>query len=65
MREAIRKLKKAKVESVAVCFLFSFLNPDHEKRAGELIREEWPEVFLSLSHEVIPQYREYERFITT
>ena len=65
VREAIRKLKKAKVESVAVCFLFSFLNPDHEKRVGELVREEWPEVFLSLSHEVIPQYREYERFSTT
>ena len=65
VREAIRKLKRAGVEAVAVCFMFSFLNPAHEKRAGEIIREEWPEVFLSLSHEVIPQYREYERFTTT
>ena len=65
VRAAIAKLRKAKVEAVAVCFMFSFLNPAHEKRVGEIIREEWPEVFLSLSHEVIPQYREYERFSTT
>ena len=65
VREAVAKLKKAKVEAVAVCFMFSFLNPVHEKRVGEIIREEWPEIFLSLSHEVIPQYREYERFSTT
>ena len=65
VRAAIRKLKKAGVEAVAVCFMFSFLNPAHERRAGEIVREEWPEVFLSLSHEIIPQYREYERFSTT
>ncbi|MEE8433901.1 MAG: hydantoinase/oxoprolinase family protein [bacterium] len=65
VRQAVRKLKKSGVESVAVCLMFSFLNPDHEKRIGEIVREEWPEVFLSLSHEVIPQYREYERFSTT
>lgn len=65
VRAAVRKLKASKVEAVAVCFMFSFLNPIHEKRAGEIVREEWPDVYLSLSHEVIPQYREYERFSTT
>ncbi len=65
VRRAVAKLKRAGVESVAVCFMFSFLNPAHEKRAGEIIREEWPEVYLSLSHEIIPQYREYERFSST
>ena len=65
VREAVRRLKKSGVEAVAVCFMFSFLNPQHEKRAGEIVAEEWPEVFLSLSHQVIPQYREYERFSTT
>lgn len=65
VREAVRKLKKAKVESVAICLMFSFLNPEHEQHIGRIVREEWPEVYLSLSHEVIPQYREYERFSTT
>ncbi len=65
VRDSVRKLKESGVEAVAVCFMFSFLNPEHEKRAGEIIREEWPDVYMSLSHEVIPQYREYERFSTT
>ena len=65
VREAVRRLKKARVEAVAVCLMFSFLNPEHEQRIGEIVREEWPEIYLSLSHEVIPQYREYERFSTT
>jgi N-methylhydantoinase A/oxoprolinase/acetone carboxylase beta subunit len=65
VRAAVAKLKAANVEAVAICFLFSFLNPAHEKRAAAIVREEWPAVFLSVSHEVIPQYREYERFSTT
>ncbi|MSP52012.1 MAG: hydantoinase/oxoprolinase family protein [Alphaproteobacteria bacterium] len=62
---AIRKLKAAGVESVAVCFLFSFLNPRHEKRVKALLKREFKEAFLSTSHEVVPLYREYERFATT
>ena len=65
VRAAVAKLKRAKVDAIAVCFMFAFLNPAHEKRAGEIVRAEWPEVYLSLSHEIIPQYREYERFSTT
>jgi N-methylhydantoinase A/oxoprolinase/acetone carboxylase beta subunit len=63
-REQVRKLKEAGVEAVSVCFLFSFLNPAHEARVAEIVREEFPEAFLSVSSEVLPQYREYERFST-
>ncbi|UGS39138.1 hydantoinase/oxoprolinase family protein [Capillimicrobium parvum] len=63
-REQVRKLKEAGVEAVAVCFLFSFLNNAHEARVAEIVREEFPEAFLSVSSEVLPQYREYERFST-
>ena len=64
-RNAVRRLVASGVEAIAVCFLFSFLNPVHERRVGEIIAEEAPGVLVSLSHEVIPQYREYERFSTT
>ena len=63
-RELVRKLKDSKVDAIAVCFLFSFKNPQHEERVKEIIQEEFPGVFLSISNEVIPQYREYERFST-
>ena len=63
-REQVRRLKDAGVEAVAVCFLFSFLNPEHEARVAEIVREEFPDAFLSVSSEVLPQYREYERFST-
>lgn len=65
VRQAVRKMKKDKVEAIAVCFLFSFLNPAHEQRVKEIIKEEYPEVYISLSSEVLPQFREYERFTTT
>jgi N-methylhydantoinase A/oxoprolinase/acetone carboxylase beta subunit len=63
-REQVRRLRKAGVEAVAVCFLFSFLNAEHEARVAEIVRDEFPEAFLSVSSEVLPQYREYERFST-
>ena len=63
-RQRVRQLKDAGVDAVAVCFLFSFLNPVHERRVAEIVREEFPEAFLSVSSEVVPQYREYERFST-
>jgi 5-oxoprolinase (ATP-hydrolysing) len=64
VRAAVRQLKAAGVEAVAVCFLFSFLNPAHERRAKEIVLEEFPEAFLSVRHEVLPQYREYEGLST-
>ncbi|RWR26949.1 hydantoinase/oxoprolinase family protein [Sinirhodobacter populi] len=62
----IAELKAApKVESIAVCLLFSFLNPVHEKRVAAAIRAELPDVYVSISSEVQPEFREYERFSTT
>ena len=64
VRDRVRGLREAGVEAVAVCFLHSFLNPAHEQRVKEIVREEFPDCYLSVSHEVLPQYREYERFST-
>jgi 5-oxoprolinase (ATP-hydrolysing) len=64
VRERVRKLKAAGVEAVAVCLLHSYLNPDHERRVKEIVLEEFPECYLSVSHEVLPLYREFERFST-
>jgi N-methylhydantoinase A/oxoprolinase/acetone carboxylase beta subunit len=64
-RAAARTLREAGVKSVAVCFLNSYVNPEHELRARSLVAEEFPEAKVSLSHEVVNQYREYERFSTT
>ena len=64
-RQAISRLKKKGVQSVAVCFLFSFLNPDHELKIKELFAAEFPEAQLSLSYEVLPQIREFYRMSTT
>ena len=64
-REQIRVLKSEGVESIAVCFLFSYLNPAHENRVQQLIEEEFPEAFVTTSADVSPQFREFERFTTT
>ncbi len=65
VRAACQKCREADVKAIAVCYLFSFLNPAHEKRTAEIIREELPDVFVSLSSEVSPRIREYERTTTT
>jgi N-methylhydantoinase A len=62
---ACAALREASVEAVAVCFLHSYANPEHERRAGAIIRAELPEAYVSLSHEILRQYREYERTSTT
>jgi N-methylhydantoinase A len=53
------------VEAVAVCLLFGFLYPEHERRVGEALRSRLPGVAVSLSSEVLPEFREYERMSTT
>jgi len=53
------------VEGVAVCLLFSFLNPQHERRVAEAIRQARPDLHVSVSSEVQPEFREYERLSTT
>ena len=65
VRAHIRFLKDEGVESVAVSFLWSFLNAAHERRVGEIFAAEWPEADLSLSVDVCPQIREYDRTSTT
>jgi N-methylhydantoinase A len=65
VRAAARALREDGVASVAICFLFSYLNPAHEARAKELVLEEHPEAFVTTSAEVAPQFREFERFTTT
>lgn len=65
VHKAVAHLKKEGVESIAVAFLFSFLNPEHERRATEIIKEDFPEVHISLSSVVLPAIGEFERHSTT
>jgi N-methylhydantoinase A len=65
LRETVRRLKAERVESIAVCLLFSFLHPEHESRVRDIIAEEMPDCSVSLSCEVLPQIREYFRLSTT
>ncbi len=65
VRAACAVFKSEGVEAVAVATLFSFLNPEHEQRIRDIVREELPGVFLSISSDVLPQIREYERASTT
>jgi N-methylhydantoinase A len=62
---AIKTLIADGVEAVAVCFLFAYANPAHERAAAEIIRSVAPGLYLSLSHEVNPEWREYERTAST
>jgi len=63
--DAAEELRREGVESVAVCFLFSFLDDTHEQRAKELVEEVHPDAYVTASSEVYPQFREFERFTTT
>ena len=62
---ATRKLIADGVEAIAVCFLFAYANPAHEKAAAEIIRGIAPGIYVSLSHQVNPEWREYERTAST
>jgi N-methylhydantoinase A len=64
VRRAAQALGEAGVESVAVCFLFSYLNPEHERRAAQIVAEELPGCFVTTSSDITPQFREFERFTT-
>jgi N-methylhydantoinase A len=64
-RRVIRELRATGVESIAVCLLFSYVNDAHERRLAELIAEEFPEAYISISSEILRQVREYERTSTT
>jgi len=62
---ALEKFKKEKVEAVAICFLHSYINPTNERRALEICRRELNGTYVTASHEVLPVFREFERFSTT
>jgi N-methylhydantoinase A len=63
--EACRAFAAEGLEAVAVCFLHSYVNPEHERIAGEMIRAAMPSAYLSLSHQILREYREFERMSTT
>jgi N-methylhydantoinase A len=65
VRQAARELKAAGARSIAVCYLFCFMNPAHEQETRKLIAEEFPEAHVSLSSEVLPCIREWPRLSTT
>lgn len=64
LARAIEGLKAAGIEAVAVCFLHSYKNPDHERRTGDRLARALPGVSVSLSSDVAPEIREYERMST-
>ncbi|HXJ80193.1 MAG TPA: hydantoinase/oxoprolinase family protein [Candidatus Methylomirabilis sp.] len=64
VRAAVRRLGQAGVRAIAVCFLYSYVDPTHERRARRIVEEECPGVFVTCSHEVAPEFREYERLST-
>jgi N-methylhydantoinase A/oxoprolinase/acetone carboxylase beta subunit len=65
VRSAVEALRAQGVQAVAVCYLFSFVNPAHERRTREILAELAPELSVSLSSEVDPTFREYERLCVT
>ncbi|MCY4467649.1 MAG: hydantoinase/oxoprolinase family protein, partial [Thiotrichales bacterium] len=65
VRAAAERIRAAGIEAVAVCYLHSYSNADHERRTGEILREILPGAFISLSVDVLPQKLEYERTSTT
>ena len=65
VRRQVAALQRDGAQAIAVCYLFSFVNPAHERRTREICREVAPEISVSLSSEVDPTFREYERFCIT
>ncbi len=65
VEDVARELNRLGVEAVAVCFLHSYANPAHERAAGDALRRACPAMFITLSHEILREYREYERTSTT
>jgi N-methylhydantoinase A len=65
VRDAVAAWRREGVQAVALCFMNSFANPAHERAAAALVRREWPEVYLSVSSELLPSIRFYDRVSTT
>src|SRR5277367_2885880 len=65
IRAAARFFREAGINAIGICLMHSYANPAHERRAAEIVRAEYPDCTLSLSCDVLPEYREYERAVTT
>ncbi len=65
VKAACDVLAKEGIEAVAICFLHSYANPEHEREAGKIVQAALPKAYVSLSHEIMREYREYERISTT
>ena len=65
VRKCIKYFKKQNIKNLGICLIHSYANPTHENRVAEIIAEDFPEAVVSLSSEVLPEYREYERAVTT
>jgi N-methylhydantoinase A len=65
VRAAAGFFRDAGISAVGICLIHSYANPAHERRAAAIVREEYPDCTLSLSCDVLPEYREYERAVTT
>lgn len=65
VRLAARKCRKRGIESIAICYMDSFMNPVHERRTREILEEELPGIDITCSHEILPQMLEFERTCTT
>lgn len=61
----VEELVQAGIESLAICFLHSYVNPSHERGAAEIISSKWPALFVCASSDIWPQQREYERALST
>jgi N-methylhydantoinase A len=66
VRRAVRRMvEEGEVQAIAVCYLHAYKNPAHERRTAEIIAAEWPEIAVSISSDIVREYREYERTSTT
>ncbi len=65
VRRAIRLFKEEGVEAVAVCYMHSYANPEHERKTREILEREFPEAYVTISYDILPQIRLYERVSTT
>lgn len=65
VKEVVEYLKEQNVDGIAVCTLFSFINPKHEKKIKEIINDIYPDAYVTISHELVSEFREYPRMSTT
>lgn len=63
--KAVNAIKEEGIQSICITFLHAYANPEHERLAAKWVKEWYPECFISLSHEISPEFREYERTMTT